>query len=90
MVPTSVIILLFLAAFFLNGWQYYQIDPKRRVLNLRFALMAGATIGAIGYPLINAYDPGDRHASWLFLALGLFWLATAYYLLRRMPPRETY
>jgi hypothetical protein len=90
MIPTSVIILLFIAAFLLVLVQYYQIDPKRRVLNLRFALMLGASVGAVSYPLVSFYDPGDRHVSWLFLALGLLWLATAYYLWRRMPPREGY
>ena len=90
MIPMPVIILLFMAAFFMIVWQYYLLDPKRRVLNLRFALMVGAIVGAVGYPFVNFYDPGDRHVSWLFLALGLFWLATAYYLLRRMPPHENY
>jgi len=90
MAPTSVIILLFIVSFFLIMLQYYQIDSKRRVLNLRFALMLGATVGAMSYPLVNFYDPGDRHVSWVYLALGLLWLATAYYLWRRMPPREHY
>ncbi len=86
----TIIILLFLAAFLLTVWQYFTIDPKRRVLNLRFVMMVGAIAAAIGYPLFNVGFPGDRHASWLFLALGLFWLASAAYLLRHMPPRETY
>ncbi|HVC59669.1 MAG TPA: hypothetical protein VND19_04800 [Acetobacteraceae bacterium] len=90
MVPTTVIILLFLVAFFLVTWQYVQIDPRRRILNVRFALMAGAVVTDVGYPIFTFEAPGDRLASWLFLALGLFWLASAYYLLRRMPPRENY
>jgi hypothetical protein len=90
MVPTAIIVLVFLAAFLLTLWQYFQTDPKRRVLNLRFAMMAGAIVAAIGYPLHNFFFPGDRFASWLSLALGLFWLIVTYYMLRHMPPRDIY
>lgn len=88
MVPMTIIILLFVVAFFLVTWQYLEIDPSRRILNIRFALMVGAIVAAIAYPIFNYKFPGDRQASWLFLALALFWLASAYYLLRRMPARE--
>jgi hypothetical protein len=88
MVPTPIVVLLFIATFLLVIWQYLQIDPKRRLLNLRFGLMVGAIAGAVGYPLFSFHSPDNRQASWMFLALALFWLATAYYLLRRMPPRE--
>jgi hypothetical protein len=90
MVPMTIIILVFLAAFFLIFWQYFQIDAKRRILNLRFFMMVCALAAAVGYPLYDVGYPGDRHASWLLLALALFWLASAYVLLRRMPPREQY
>jgi hypothetical protein len=90
MVPMFIIILLFLAAFFLITWQYFQIDPKRRIMNLRFLMMVCACAAAIGYPLFNLTHPGDRHASWLFCGLGLFWLVSAWFLLRNMPPREQY
>jgi hypothetical protein len=90
MIPRGIIILPFMIAFFLIMWQYYKIDSKRRVLNLRFALMLGATVGAVSYPFVTVYDPGDRHVSWLYLALALLWLATAYYLWRRMPPSGHY
>jgi heme O synthase-like polyprenyltransferase len=90
MVPMPIIILLFLVSFFLATWQYVQIDPRRRVLNVRFGLMVGAIAAAIGYPLFVFQHPDDRLASWLFLGLGLFWICSGYYLLRRMPPRENY
>ena len=88
MAPRPVIILLFLASFGLLVFQYVEIDPKRRVLNLRFGMMISAIAGAIGYPLFTFFFPGNRQASWLFLAVALVWIATAYRLLRRMPPRE--
>ncbi|MGA3401737.1 MAG: hypothetical protein ABSC95_21195 [Acetobacteraceae bacterium] len=85
-----IIILVLLAAFMLTMWQYFTIDPKRRILNLRFVMMVCAIIAAIGYPLFNITYPGDRHASWLFLGLGLLLLVSAYILLRNMPPRDQY
>jgi len=86
----AIIVVVFLAAFLLTFFQYLQTDPKRRVLNLRFAMMAGAIICAIGYPLYNFFSPGDRFASWVLLALGLFLLTVAYYMFRHMPPRDVY
>jgi hypothetical protein len=88
MIPTPIIVLLFIAAFLLTTWQYLQIDPRRRILNLRFGVMLGALAAAFGYPIYKANVPNDLHASWLLLALGLIWLAIAYYLWRHTPPRE--
>jgi predicted permease len=90
MVPTFIIILLFFASFLLTLWQYFHIDPKRRVLNFRFALMVCAIVGAIGYPIFDYCYPGDRHASWLLLTLAVLLMAIAYRLLRTMPPRQEY
>lgn len=86
----AVIFLVFLAVFLLNCWQYFHIDPKRRVLNMRFVIMTGAVIIDIGYPIYNFLAPYDRPVSWLLLALGLFSLAVGYYMLRNMPPRDVY
>ncbi len=89
MVPTPIIVLLFIAAFLLVIWQYIRIDPRRRILNLRFGMMVGAIAGVFGYPLYRIYAP-DRQTSWIFLGLALFWVLAASYLLRHMPPREEY
>jgi hypothetical protein len=90
MVPAFIIILLFLASFLLTLLQYARIDPKRRVLNLRFALMVCALAAALGYPLYVFHYPDDRPTSRWFLILGLSWLAISFALLRRMPARENY
>jgi hypothetical protein len=90
MVPLFIIFLLFLSAFALMLWQYFVLDPKRRILNVRFLMMLSAAAADIGYPLYRNTHPHDRQMSWLFLGLGLFWLASAYYLLRQIPPREQY
>lgn len=90
MVPTSIISLLFVAAFLLTLWQYFRIDPRRRILNLRFVMMICAVTAAIGYPVFVANHRAGRHASWWVLGLALFWLASSYYMSRRMPPPEQY
>jgi hypothetical protein len=80
-IPDGAIIPLFLASFIMLAFQYYRIDPRRRVLNPHFALMIGAvvlmlaTVGLQALPL-----------SPVFLALALFWLGLALYLFRSMPP----
>jgi uncharacterized membrane protein YccC len=87
-VPTTIIFLLFLVAFCMAVWQYYQIDPRRRIFNQRFGVMAGCIVAMLFYVLrINAY-PDDWRMSWIFLGLGVGALAYARFLSRRMPPRE--
>ena len=90
MVPSSVIIICFIVAFLMVSRQYYQIDPKRRLLNLRFAMMLAAFVVAFGYPIFVAMHPGHWQLSWAMLALGLAWIAVAWVLHRYMPPRDTY
>ena len=90
MVPSSVVILCFIVAFLMVGRQYYKIDPKRRVLNLRFAMMFVAFLVAFGYPIYTSVHPVERPVSWALLALGVVWIAGAYVLQRRMPPPEAY
>jgi predicted Abi (CAAX) family protease len=90
MAPTFIIVLLFLTAFMLLVWQYFKIDPRRRILNVRFAMMVAAIATDIGYPIHVSNHPGDRYMSWVFLLLGLFWVALALVLLRTMPPPERY
>ena len=83
-IPTSVIVPLFLAAFVLLSFQYFVVNPDRRLLNLRFALMASDIVLTLVYVLTP-----DRHTSLLskvFLALGVSWLAMALLLLRTLPP----
>lgn len=88
MVPRFIIILLFIVAFVMTFLQYYQVDAQQRVLNVRFAMMVGAIVGALCYIFISQFYPDSWRASWLFLALGLLWLASAYQLWRRMPVRR--
>jgi len=83
-VPIGAIIPLFLVAFVLLAFQYLRVDPDRRLLNLHFVLMASGIILMFVY--IMMLDLHTHLFSMVFLALGLFWLATALLLLRTMPP----
>jgi hypothetical protein len=86
-VPASIIGVLCLIAFVVAYYQYYRLDPKRRVLNLRFAIMLGAVLCAVSYPVVYKYyyhEPQFRLISETYLAVAVFLLAGAYVLLRRM------
>lgn len=83
-IPAGVILALFLAAFMLLSWQYFVVNPDRRVLEPRFLLMTGDVILMLVY--IMKLDLHAPLFSKIFLALGLFWLITALLLLRTMPP----
>ncbi len=80
-IPTAVIVPLFLISFGLLAFQYFRISPDRRLLNMHFALM----ICAIILLLVQIMMPGRPLSLVLFL-LGLFWLGFSLYLLRRLPP----
>jgi hypothetical protein len=80
-IPTAVIVPLFLVSFVLLAFQYFRINPDRRLLNLHFGLMMGAIVLAlvqVGYP--------GRPMSMVLLLLGLCLLGFSLYLLRRLPP----
>jgi hypothetical protein len=78
-IPSGAIIPLFIAAFVIQAFQYYRIDPDRRLLNLPFSMMFGAvalTFAEIAMP----------QWSLVFFLLALFWFAFSIYLLRFLPP----
>jgi hypothetical protein len=81
MIPTAAIVPLFLVSFVVLAFQYFRVNPDRRLLNLRFGLM----IGAIALALVQVGFPGWP-LSLVLLLLGLFWLAYSLYLLRGLPP----
>jgi len=82
--PTGAIIPLFLVAFVLLAFQYFRLNPDRRLLNLHFTLMAGGLVLAFIY--ILAPDIHTPLVSMVFLALGLFWLVITLLLFRTLPP----
>jgi hypothetical protein len=74
-VPLSVV------SFLLFGYQYFRINPERRVLNLHFALM----LGTIALMLAAVYAT-ERTLLLVLFALTLFALGLSIYLSRNLPP----
>jgi len=82
-IPTGAIMPCFLAAFVWLAYQYFVVSPDRRLLNVRFMLMAGAIVLNLAYLLVV---PHAGIFPLVILLLGLGWLAAALVLHRRMPP----
>lgn len=87
MPPTYLIIILFIIAFCISSWQYFILDPARRIWNVPFGLMAGAALAVTAYPLYVQLYPGDRITAWILLLLGAVWVALAVWFRRRMRRR---
>ena len=77
-IPSWVIIPLYIVSFLLQFFQYYRIDPARRVLNPQFALMTGALV-----LMFTVIMLGNKSLSLIFFFLALLWLGLSIYLLRR-------
>jgi hypothetical protein len=82
-IPTSAIVPLLLASFGMLAFQYFRLDPERRVLNLRFGLMVGAVV-----LMFTSVGLGNSVLSPVFFLLALFWLCLTLYLFRLLPPRR--
>jgi hypothetical protein len=80
-IPTGAIVPLYLASFVMLAFQYYRINPARRLLNLQFALMLGGIVLAF----LQIMLPGSLLSMVLFI-LGLIWLGLSLYMFRHMPP----
>jgi hypothetical protein len=80
-IPTSAIVPLYIVSFVMLAFQYFRINPDRRLLNLRFGLM----LGAIVLVFVQVLLPGRSLSMALFL-LALLWLGLSLYLFRHLPP----
>jgi hypothetical protein len=78
-ISSFAIVPFFLASFGLSLFQYWRINPVRRLLNLRFVLMFGAIAFAVATDLLPKW-------SYQLFVLALVWFATSLCLLRTMPP----
>lgn len=78
-IPSGAIIPFFLASFVMQAFQYYRLDPDRRLINAQFAMMLGAV-------LLTFADVFQPQWSLVYFVLALCWLGLSIYLLRRMPP----
>jgi hypothetical protein len=82
-IPNAAIVPLYIASFILLYVQYFRLNPDRRLLNVRFGLMAGAVVLMFASVLL-----ADWSLSLIFFILALVWVGMAIYLFRQMPPRE--
>ena len=72
---------LLVASFVICAFQYYRVNPDRRLLNLRFGMMLGAVV------LLFAVIGKPRWSLELFV-LAIVWLGLSIYLLRSLPPAK--
>ena len=70
---------LFIASFALAAFQYFRINPERRLLNPQFGLMLGAVVFAIAAGTVPQW-------SYVLFVMSIIWLATTLYMFRMMPP----
>ncbi len=83
-IPTAAILPCFLAAFVWLAYQYFIVNPDRRLLNMRFMLMVGAIALTLLYLTVGSLRMGVFPL--VFLLLGLAWLGASLLLQWRMPP----
>jgi len=82
-IPTGAILPWFLVTFVWLAYQYYVVNPDRRLLNVRFVLMVGAIALTLLYLMAS---PHTGIFPVVFLLLGIAWLGAAAVLHRLMPP----
>ena len=80
-IPNGAIVPFYIASFLMLSFQYYRIDPDRRVFNLHFGLMAGAIL--LIFFTVSLIEP---LLSMILFGLALLWVAVSIYLFRTMPP----
>jgi multisubunit Na+/H+ antiporter MnhE subunit len=80
-IPVSVIAPFYIVSFVLLAFQYFRVNPEKRLANLHFGLMAGAIV-----LMLAAIFLTERFLPLIFFALALVWLGLSVYLLRSLQP----
>ena len=80
-IPTGVVMPIAIASFLVLLFQYWRINPEKRLLNLQFPLM----IGALALMVLEISFAGQSVTLVFFLLASLV-LAIAVFLLRFLPP----
>jgi ABC-type Co2+ transport system permease subunit len=83
-IPAGFIMPLYIVSFLILMFQYYRVNPDRRVLNLRFLMMLGAFV--LMMCTVSSRSP---IMSQIFLALAVLWLGAALFMHRSIPPPRT-
>lgn len=79
-IPSGAIVPLFIASFVLLAYQYFRVNPDRRVLNLRFGLM----LASLSFMIVEVAMP---QWSLVWFLLALCWFGWTIVLLRRVLQR---
>ena len=80
-IPSAAIIPLYIASFVVLAFEYFRVNPERRLLNLHFGLMGGAVVLMLADVFLVEWL-----LSLIFFVLALSWLGFSLYLLRHLPP----
>jgi hypothetical protein len=80
-IPNGAIVPLYIASFIMLGFQYYRLNPERRLLNLHFGMMAGAVV-----LMLFAIFLTEALQSLILFALALLWVGLTLFFFRHLPP----
>ena len=76
-IPVSAIVPFYIVSFVLLAFQYFRVNPEKRLANLHFGLMAGAVVLMLATIFLT-----ERFLALIFFTLALVWLGLSVYLLR--------
>jgi hypothetical protein len=80
-IPVSAIVPFYVVSFVLLAFQYFRVNPEKRLANLHFCLMAGAVVLMLATVFLTKW-----FLALIFFALALVWLCLSVYLLRSLQP----
>ncbi len=80
-IPEGAIAPLYLASFVMFAFQYFRLNPERRIRNFWFGLMVSMVVLVIATISLE-----DSPLSPVLFLLALFFLGLALYLFRYLPP----
>jgi len=78
-IPSVAIIPFCIVSFVIQAWQYYRVNPDRRVFNAHFGIMFGTVILMFADVFFSKF-------SVIYCALAVVSLALSIYMIRLMPP----
>jgi hypothetical protein len=85
-IPTAVIAPICVLSFLLLGFQYWRINPHRRVLNLQFCLMLGVVVLMLTRTVMPYWLGDPSVVSMVLLAITVLCFGITLLLFRTLPP----
>jgi hypothetical protein len=78
-IPSGAIIPFCILSFIVQAWQYYRINPDRRVFNAQFGMMFGAIVVMFADVFLSEW-------SVIYFVLAVVSASVSVYMIRLMPP----